>query len=49
MLHVMKCPSLCHKAFGDTKIEDCWLSYACVTVDLSVSEERIHQNGTLWR
>ncbi len=37
------------KAFGDTKIEDCWLSFACVTVDLSVSRERVHQNGTLWR
>jgi predicted acylesterase/phospholipase RssA/CRP-like cAMP-binding protein len=37
------------KAFGDTKIEDCWLSFACLTVDLSVSRERVHQNGTLWR
>ncbi len=33
----------------ESKIEDCWLSFGCITVDLSVSQERLHQNGTLWR
>jgi predicted acylesterase/phospholipase RssA len=31
------------QAFGDTKIEDCWLSFGCVTVDLSVSQVNKHQ------
>lgn len=35
--------------FKNTKIEDLWLSYFCVTTNLTRSRENIHQNGTIWR
>eukprot|EP00736_Rhodelphis_marinus_P008504 Rmarinus@m.8455 len=34
---------------GDTKIEDLWLPYFCITTDLTTSRERVHHNGSLWR
>ncbi|CAM9763602.1 unnamed protein product, partial [Chrysoparadoxa australica] len=37
------------KSFGETKIEDLWLNYRCITTDLSSCSERCHKTGTLWR
>jgi len=41
--------SLLVKAFSNTKIEDLWLPYFCMTTDLTDSCEIAHRNGTLWR
>jgi len=40
----------CQKALGtETKIEDLWLNFFCITVDLNMAKERVHMNGTAWR
>ena len=36
-------------SFRDSKIEDCWLPFYCVTLDLISSRSIAHRNGTLWR
>lgn len=33
--------------FGDTRIEDLWLNYTCLSANLSTSELAIHQRGSL--
>jgi predicted acylesterase/phospholipase RssA len=35
--------------FRDSKIEDCWLPFFCMTLDLVSSRSIAHRNGTLWR
>ena len=35
--------------FRDSKIEDCWLPFFCVTLDLISCRSIAHRNGTLWR
>uniref|UniRef100_F1KRB4 NTE family protein n=2 Tax=Ascaris TaxID=6251 RepID=F1KRB4_ASCSU len=35
-------------AFSDIAIEDLWLSYFCITTDISDSEMRVHRSGPLW-
>lgn len=36
-------------AGGQTKIENFWLNYFCVTTDLTDSSMKVHYNGTAWR
>ncbi len=35
-------------AFGDTRIEDLWLPYFCVTSNFATNTEVIHREGVLW-
>ena len=35
--------------FRGAKIEDCWLPFFCVTLDLISCVTIVHRNGTLWR
>jgi len=37
------------KIFGDTKIEDLWVPYFCVSADLTRAETKIHKTGSLRR
>ena len=35
--------------FRGAKIEDCWLPFFCMTLDLVSCVPIVHRNGTLWR
>ncbi|TPX32972.1 hypothetical protein SmJEL517_g04011 [Synchytrium microbalum] len=37
------------KCFLDTHIEDCWLSYFCVTTNITWSRMEVHRTGYMWR
>jgi predicted acylesterase/phospholipase RssA/CRP-like cAMP-binding protein len=37
------------EAYQDTQIEDLWISYFCVSCDLSTGETVVHQRGPLWK
>lgn len=37
------------KIFSNTKIEDLWLPYFCISCNLSHSIQAIHRNGHLWK
>uniref|UniRef100_A0AC35TVI7 Swiss cheese n=1 Tax=Rhabditophanes sp. KR3021 TaxID=114890 RepID=A0AC35TVI7_9BILA len=34
--------------FKDKLIEDCWISYFCITTDITSSEMRVHRSGSLF-
>ncbi|CAD6188466.1 unnamed protein product [Caenorhabditis auriculariae] len=34
--------------FGERLIEDLWISYFCISTDISTSEMRVHRAGPLW-
>jgi predicted acylesterase/phospholipase RssA/CRP-like cAMP-binding protein len=36
-------------AYGDSFIEDLWLSYFCVSSNLTHSQVKIHRRGSLWK
>jgi NTE family protein/lysophospholipid hydrolase len=35
--------------FGDTRIEDLWIDFFCVSCDLSTGEAVVHRRGKLWK
>ncbi|CAG8498260.1 9095_t:CDS:2 [Ambispora gerdemannii] len=37
------------KSFFDTQIEDFWLSYYCITTNITWSRMEVHQSGYAWR
>lgn len=37
------------ETFGDLQIEDLWVPFACVSANLTRSELRVHDRGSLWR
>ncbi|CAG8571149.1 14430_t:CDS:2 [Ambispora leptoticha] len=37
------------KSFLDTQIEDFWLSYFCITTNITWSRMEVHQSGYAWR
>ncbi|MCK4764127.1 MAG: patatin-like phospholipase family protein [Candidatus Aminicenantes bacterium] len=37
------------KCFGDTKIEDLWLPYFCVSSNITHAEKEVHRRGYLWQ
>ena len=38
------------ETFGrEIQIEDLWLPFYCVSTDITVSRERVHRSGTVWR
>ena len=40
---------LVEEQFKETMIEDLWLPYFTITTDVSVSDMRVHDRGSLWR
>jgi NTE family protein len=40
---------LLRKHYGETRIEDTWKTFFCVSSNLSTGRARIHQNGPLWQ
>ncbi len=44
-----KLDSLFKEAFGDIRIEDLWLTFFCVSSNLTTAQERIHKEGALWK
>uniref|UniRef100_A0A1I7UR09 Cyclic nucleotide-binding domain-containing protein n=1 Tax=Caenorhabditis tropicalis TaxID=1561998 RepID=A0A1I7UR09_9PELO len=41
--------NLCvQRMLDEVKIEDCWISYFCITTDLTSSSMRIHRSGLMW-
>ncbi|MCP5048384.1 MAG: cyclic nucleotide-binding domain-containing protein [bacterium] len=38
-----------HIAYGNNEIEDLWLTYFCVSSNLTSSQTEIHRRGSLWR
>ena len=34
---------------GDSHIEDCWLSFFCITTNITWSRVEVHRFGYLWR
>ncbi len=44
-----KLDALFKEAFGETRIEDLWLPYFCVSSNLTTAQERVHKNGYLWK
>lgn len=37
------------KGYGDTRIEDLWLNYFCVSSNLTVADVEVHKSGALWK
>ncbi|KAJ3022388.1 UNVERIFIED_CONTAM: phosphatidylcholine and lysophosphatidylcholine phospholipase [Siphonaria sp. JEL0065] len=37
------------KCFDDTQIEDCWIPFFAVTVNITDSTMEVHQSGYMWR
>jgi predicted acylesterase/phospholipase RssA/CRP-like cAMP-binding protein len=35
--------------YGETRIEDLWLPYFCVSSNLTTAEAMVHREGTLWK
>ena len=40
---------LMREAYGETQIEDTWVSFVCVSCNLTTTEMRVHQRGLLWK
>uniref|UniRef100_A0A8R1I0H6 Swiss cheese n=1 Tax=Caenorhabditis japonica TaxID=281687 RepID=A0A8R1I0H6_CAEJA len=36
------------KVIGNVSIEDCWISYFCISTDITTSSMRIHRSGLMW-
>jgi len=39
----------CHEVYGETRIEDLWIPFFCVSSNLADGKEVIHDRGPLWR
>ena len=44
-----KLTRFCREVYGDTRIEDLWIPYFCVSSNLSNGREYVHQRGYLWK
>lgn len=44
-----KLTRFCHAVYGDTRIEDLWTPYFCISSNLADGQEVIHDRGPLWR
>ncbi|CAB3411076.1 unnamed protein product [Caenorhabditis bovis] len=36
------------RILGDRQIEDAWISYFCITTDITTSNMRVHRSGVMW-
>ena len=44
-----KLTRFCHEVYGDTRIEDLWIPFFCVSSNLADGKEVVHDRGPLWR
>ncbi|MCB1756474.1 MAG: patatin-like phospholipase family protein, partial [Gammaproteobacteria bacterium] len=44
-----KLTSFCHGLYKDQCIEDLWTPYFCISSNLSLGSEHLHQDGLLWQ
>lgn len=44
-----KLTHFCHEVYGETRIEDLWIPFFCVSSNLADGKEVIHDRGPLWR
>lgn len=44
-----KVTRLCQRIYEDTRIEDLWVPFFCVSTNLSTAEPVVHEQGLLWR
>lgn len=44
-----KVSALLREHFGDTEIQDLWLSYFCLTANLTSASVHTHRRGAIWR
>jgi len=49
MLRSAKLTRFCHEVYGETRIEDLWIPFFCVSSNLSDGKEVVHDRGPLWR
>ncbi|HEU5315393.1 MAG TPA: cyclic nucleotide-binding and patatin-like phospholipase domain-containing protein [Chloroflexota bacterium] len=49
MLEAKNISRMLLQLFGETRIEDLWLTYFCVTANLTRAAMRIHRDGPVWR
>lgn len=49
MLEAKNISKMLVQLFGETRIEDLWLTYFCVTANLTRAVMRVHQDGPVWR
>ena len=49
MLEAKNISKMLRLLFGETRIEDLWLTYFCITANLSRAAMRIHRDGPVWR
>ena len=49
LLRSAKLTRFCHKVYGETRIEDLWIPFFCVSSNLSDGKEVVHDRGPLWR
>jgi len=49
LLRSAKLTRFCHEVYGETRIEDLWIPFFCVSSNLSDGKEVIHDRGPLWR
>ncbi len=44
-----KLTAFCREVYGNTRIEDLWIPYFCVSSNLTMGNEVVHDHGELWR
>jgi len=49
LLRSAKLTRFCHEVYGETRIEDLWIPFFCVSSNLSDGKEVVHDRGPLWR
>lgn len=49
MLEAKNISKMLRLLFGETRIEDLWLPYFCITANLSRAVMRVHRDGPVWR
>jgi len=49
LLRSTKLTRFCHAVYGETRIEDLWIPFFCVSSNLSDGKEVVHDRGPLWR
>lgn len=49
LLKSAKLTRFCHEVYGETRIEDLWIPFFCVSSNLADGKEVVHDRGPLWR
>ncbi len=49
LLKSAKLTRFCHEVYGESRIEDLWIPFFCVSSNLADGKEVVHDRGPLWR